>query len=173
MCPNWCSNDISFYGEKSEVERLVEFVKTDKSEFDFNTAIPYPEKWAEIDAAWNNAFKSGFPNGNVTSAFSDMGGYQWCIDNWGTKWNAYEPSRSDVEMYYGGVSQVTYYFDTAWSPPIPVIKKLGELFPKLTIYMHYQEEGMMFEGEVQISNGEVFSERERELHEPEEEGEDY
>lgn len=165
--PNWCSNHIAISGEESEVKRFAEFVKTDESEFDFNTAIPYPEEWAKIDAIWDDARERGFPDGRVPSAYSDYG-YDWCIENWGTKWNAYEVSRSDVEKYEG-MSQVSYYFDTAWSPPTPVIKKLGELFPNLTIYMHYDEEGLMFKGELKISGGEVVSENEWEQDESEEE----
>ena len=43
--------------------------------------------------------------------------YEWCIENWGTKWNACE---SDLQ---GNVM----YFDTAWSCPIPVLTRLGHL----------------------------------------------
>ncbi len=58
--------------------------------------------------------------------------YYWCIHNHGTKWNAVE---SCVE---GNVLQ----FQTAWSPPIPVIEKLAELFPNLTIHHIWADEDM-------------------------------
>lgn len=48
--------------------------------------------------------------------------YGWRVENWRTKWNAV-----DVQITEDG-----YIFDTAWSAPLTVIKKLSELFPKIT-----------------------------------------
>jgi hypothetical protein len=46
--------------------------------------------------------------------------YEFATLNWGTKWNAYRWG-----IVEGGIS-----FDTAWSPPVPVIEKLAtEMFP--------------------------------------------
>ena len=42
-------------------------------------------------------------------------------------------------------------FDTAWSPPTPVIKKMGEMFPRLIFLLTYSEEGDGFEGEFFIT----------------------
>ena len=49
--------------------------------------------------------------------------YEWCVQNWGTKWNAYDCSPGD-----GSIE-----FHTAWSAPHPVIQKLSELYPELGI----------------------------------------
>lgn len=54
--------------------------------------------------------------------------YDWCCDNWGTKWNACECSILDEVG-----DTVSYEFQTAWSDPEPVIKKLSELFPDVTV----------------------------------------
>lgn len=64
----------------------------------------------------------------------NSGGYTWCLDNWGTEWWA-----SEVE-YCRYKSALSYSFDTAWSPPIPVIKKLIKDFPKLKISIEFEEE---------------------------------
>lgn len=67
--------------------------------------------------------------------------YTWSIDNWGTKWNAYDGYVNEVEE-----DCFIVFFYTAWSPPMPVLEKICELFPFLTIEMEYQEEGMGFAG---------------------------
>jgi hypothetical protein len=42
---------------------------------------------------------------------------------------------------------------TAWSPPVPLIAKMGELFPKLEFVLRYKEEGMDYKGKMVIKNG--------------------
>ncbi len=53
--------------------------------------------------------------------------YEWSINNWGTKWNAYG--------YYEG-SDYSYRtdslsFETAWSAPTPIVIALSERYPNL------------------------------------------
>ena len=50
--------------------------------------------------------------------------YNWCIEHWGTKWNAYSNEQEDED---------TIIFETAWSNPAPVIQKLSEMYPEATI----------------------------------------
>lgn len=46
--------------------------------------------------------------------------YEWAIENWGTKWNAYNQQKlSDNEIW----------FDTAWSCVVQLIGKLAKKFP--------------------------------------------
>lgn len=46
--------------------------------------------------------------------------YGWALENWGTKWNAYNQKRTaDNEIW----------FDTAWSCVVQLIGKLSEKFP--------------------------------------------
>lgn len=57
--------------------------------------------------------------------------YSWSIANWGTKWNAYDiVKNNDNEII----------FDTAWSTPFPVIEKLAQKFPELTIEVKFADE---------------------------------
>ncbi len=73
--------------------------------------------------------------------------YDWSIDNWGTKWNA-----GDVTQDHIGDRGFIIYFDTAWSPPVPVIEALIARFPEADIRLSYMEPGVGFAGEVN-SNG--------------------
>ena len=72
----------------------------------------------------------------------NQGGYAWCNQNWDTKWNACDVS---INLYEEGVSRV--YFNTAWSPPVNVIKKLAEQFPAVLFELYYEEPGCCFKGE--------------------------
>jgi hypothetical protein len=56
--------------------------------------------------------------------------YDWRIKNWGTKWGAYSQQ----------LDGDTIKFQTAWSTPQPVIKKLSELFPNVLFSVEYADE---------------------------------
>lgn len=75
--------------------------------------------------------------------------YSWSIANWGTKWNAYGVSD-------GGE---TITFDTAWSTPFPVIQKLSEMFPDITITLQFADEDFGYNcGEIVFSAGDSIEE---------------
>lgn len=59
--------------------------------------------------------------------------YDWCCNNWGTKWNAYELEIIDDD---------TIMFQTAWSSPEPVIEKLAEMYPDAHIEHWWADEDM-------------------------------
>ena len=46
-------------------------------------------------------------------------------------------------------------FDTAWSPPKPIIERVSEHFPELTFDLRYFECGMGFNGQLVCERGEV------------------
>ena len=68
-----------------------------------------------------------YRNGNLGTAEREKYGsnnwYDWSINNWGTKWNSCESV-----ITYKDEEDLHYVFQTAWSPAIPVIKKLAEMF---------------------------------------------
>ena len=57
--------------------------------------------------------------------------YNWAYDNWGTKWNACE-----IEW----ISDNCVEFETAWSFCHPIVQKLSEMFPTLTIEAEWADE---------------------------------
>jgi len=73
---------------------------------------------------------------------------EWSNANWGTKWNAY--SVGEWESLPG---RLTIRFNTAWSPAIPVIVKLSELFPSVPSILRYFDEGWGFAGEALFESG--------------------
>ena len=66
--------------------------------------------------------------------------YDWCCDEWGTKWNC-----GEIDFEDDG-DHLMFNFDTAWCPPYGVYNKLVEVFPDLSISWFYREEGQQFAG---------------------------
>ena len=94
---------------------------------------------------------------DTTDGFNS-GGYEWVIQNRGTKWNCSECEISD-ENYYsykdGKFGEIKYTFNTAWSPPIPVIEAMSKKYPKLKFDLRYFERGMGFNGIFRVQDGKV------------------
>ena len=81
--------------------------------------------------------------------------YRWSIVNWGTKWNAYE-----CTMDISG-DWVEFDFQTAWSPPEPIVRALGKKYPNAIIGLSYREEGCDFEGVLILQNEKIIEEHSR------------
>lgn len=132
--PNHITNTI-WFESKSDADKVKEFMTTEESEFDFNVLIPYPKEYAEKDRIareyekenpgnWKDRPKDGF----------NSGGYEWCIANWGTKWNAY-----NIEWI---ADYAEMRFDTAWSTPEPIFEALKAKFPAIRFSVGYYDEDM-------------------------------
>lgn len=57
--------------------------------------------------------------------------YDWCCENWGTKWNAYDCEQIDEN---------TIKFSTAWSRPEPIMKLLAVMYPDARIEHWWADE---------------------------------
>jgi hypothetical protein len=62
--------------------------------------------------------------------------YEQRKEKWGTKWIGYDVS----------IGEDCIDFFTAWTPPIPILKKLAELHKDLVFRLEYYEPGMGFRG---------------------------
>lgn len=125
--PNYCENILIVKGDLPE-----------DFELDFNKIIPEPENKDECPLAYQH------PDHLETGNKPWFDWYHWRIDHWNTKWNAAEVTRNGN----------TFYFDTAWSPPVPVVYKLMELYPDCHFTLKYYEPGNLLGGIV--SNDGVF-----------------
>lgn len=65
--------------------------------------------------------------------------YEWSIANWGTKWNSY-----DLSIVTEEPGRFVCRFDTAWSPPTPVLEKVAEMHPELDFVVDGFDEGWGF-----------------------------
>lgn len=59
--------------------------------------------------------------------------YDWCCQNWGTKWSACHTVIIDED---------TIEFDTAWSNPEPILLKLAEMYPDRKIEHWWADENV-------------------------------
>lgn len=149
--PNHCENDLYISGKKEDVDALLEFVgmNREKPTIDFNVILPYPKEYEERDRDAEDPnvtaemFTAKYGPNSVSHGFKvdgyNVGGHAWTRKAWGTKWNAYEVVRRDYEV-------VCITFQTAWSPPIPVIQELHRKFPKTSLSLEYFEYGGGFAG---------------------------
>ena len=72
--------------------------------------------------------------------------YDWSIREWGTKWNSYD---------FENINDESITFNTAWSRPEPVIKKLSEMFPEISIIHSWADEDIGYNvGEIEYCDGE-------------------
>ena len=112
--PNWVRNELIVTGKSEDVARFVEYVG---EVMDFEKIIPH-----ERVLLWE---------------MSD-----WQREHWGTKWNAAacEEVRLTPFGICGSRTEAIYRFDTAWSTPEPVIRKIIKDWPELDIGGGYIEE---------------------------------
>ena len=66
--------------------------------------------------------------------------YNFATHNWGTKWNAYEQTKGEPTTSENGDVSEIIFFQTAWSTPYKVIRKLSELFPLVDIEVKFADE---------------------------------
>ena len=138
--PNWCSNEVSIIPENGEgLEEMKQFAEEcfTEEELDFEKVIPYPdsapsredqpedfmERLKHPFAKWYNDF-----------------GYDWCVENWGTKWNASGQANTL------GEDEINLDFQTAWSPPQGIYEKIQTRLPNCSISWFYREDGMQVSG---------------------------
>lgn len=88
--------------------------------------------------------------------YGHSNGYEWRIDNWGTKWIAHDSflmqklSNKDKTKFVLNVD-----FKTAWGPPAQVINRLALDFPGTEFCLKYWEGGGGFKGIHHVLNNSI------------------
>lgn len=98
---------------------------------DFALVIPEPDRM--FHGGCNGQHPHPHPDGGVY----DHCWYNWNVENWGTKWNAYDVAWEDLDD-----GRVQLNFDTAWSHPEPVITALSKKFPYEVLEVRYADEDL-------------------------------
>ena len=98
------------------------------------------------------------------SKYGAVSWYDWSVENWGTKWDAYKSS--------GIPNDGKLRFLTAWSEPIPIIKKLFEKYSKMKIEWEYIGEFNEFSGKYMSDGKGKITKEEYELQVEEEDEEE-
>jgi len=108
--PNHCYQKLKFHYHGSAENRLdavFAYLTNSEGLIDFQKIIPQP-----------NGIQD--PNPNHLSDSELL----WCIENWGTKWNA-----CNVRKMFKEEWKLGFEFSTAWSVPVPIIEKIFSMFP--------------------------------------------
>lgn len=94
--PNHITNIIT----SKRLSDIYKILKGHEADVDFNRLVPMPS--------------------DVVASYGTAGlhpkWYDWSIENWGTKWNAYEICATPDDIR----------FDTAWSCPVPIVQALAD-----------------------------------------------
>jgi hypothetical protein len=175
--PNHVTNILTIEGNEQEVQKCLSEIKSQEEDqhIDFNKINPMPKELEgtvspvkiisqkeydkqEARIANNelneNEKRFGLSRG-ITKEMSDRfiqefghnNWYDWKLDNWGTKWNAYD-------QYTSGDNVIS--FDTAWSTPSEIIQYLSVKYPKLIFNVEYADEDFGHNlGTYTYQNGEV------------------
>lgn len=146
--PNWCMNRLTINGNKEKVASFFDLIKGDSPDengnillFDFNKILPMPKE-LEINSPTRSEDKEIAASNLEKFGFENW--YNWKVSNWGTKWN---PSNEDLDIVNEpDINNYSISFNSAWSPPCPIVIKLGELFPDLEFQLDYFEPSMGFAG---------------------------
>ena len=151
--PNWCTNLMTVTGQKEDVQAFANaVVDVEERENEvhnipasiFNKLLPMPE----------NGGKDIVINGEIVgSAFADpktdgeeyINGWEWVVQNWGTKWGDCDTTFSNMG------DSLEFFYQTAWSPAN--YTQISKMFPNLTFIVRYEESGMCFVGCEVYQNG--------------------
>lgn len=137
--PNYCRNKFAIIASsKKELDDVVDFIKGDNGDFDFNKIVPMPED-LDIEVVGCNAseeVQAKYQSNIEKYGYKDW--YDWRCDKWGCKWNAEIISVLVSEGELG----IMIDFYTPWAPPIPIYEALSKKFPNLKMWYLYAECGV-------------------------------
>jgi len=161
--PNWCSNSVTFWhDDEKELQRLVAAYNSGGT---MSTLWPCP---ADLRNTVSGCVgQPGSPEQielekkqaeNITK-HGAKDWYDWCCDNWGTKWDFGLEDGSNpaqVETDDRGRRCVRLGFDTAWGPPTGFYAYL-ENTAGFRVKAYYFEPGMGFCGIYANHNDRTFN----------------
>tara|TARA_R100000231_G_scaffold111439_1_gene82631 strand:+ start:31 stop:528 length:498 start_codon:yes stop_codon:yes gene_type:complete len=162
--PNHCYNRVTIYAhhsddEEKSREQIAKLKDIFEGESIFPQIIPEPD-WVNTplmskDVSYWLHDKRGevgeLPQ-YVDGAFgkqlrfrstdkTDDRWYDWRLENWDTKWDAY-----DVEILDEDPDQFEVGFNTAWSPPEAICNQIREDYPDVSVSWFYDEPGCELAG---------------------------
>jgi len=130
--PNWCNNSVTITGPAQKIRAL--WAQAEKGQGLLQAMVPPPENMFHGnlgEAERRECAEKGIPNW-----------YDWQVSNWGTKWDV---SLEGLELSEDG-TEISGWFDSAWSPPIDAYSEFSDLNPDCSIDAYYHESGMCFVG---------------------------
>ena len=174
--PNWCYNRMNVTGDRESLVKLTEAItrKHDPSlaettmgveqvDYDLTILFPIPEPLAIRSVLFNTdstdpehiALLAQYAENEAKYGNRDW--YSWCLDNWSTKWSP-RIEEWDIRDYPDSASEISAYYETAWSPADGLIREVSRQFPTLLFTVSSDEEGRSFSCVMAFSKGEIVAE---------------
>ena len=161
--PNHCHNRVTFYSSGNDTDesraQIAKIKKIFEDENCFGQIIPEPD-WANTPLMSSDMPKYDWDRAKgklgelpqyvedpwrrlvfKSTGISDDRWYDWRVQNWDTKWDAY-----DVVVTDDDPDQLEIEFNTAWSPPEAICNEIREQYPDLAVSWFYDEPGCEIAG---------------------------
>lgn len=130
--PNWCNNNLTLtHKDPAMIQRAYDALE--RGEF-LSEFCPIPRELGD-------AIADGSVNAELIAKYGYSNWYDYCVNEWGTKWDIGEQGASDI---HPDGTMLHTYFDSAWSPPTRAYDKLVEL--GFGVEAMYYEGGMGYAG---------------------------
>ena len=141
--PNWCNNTLTLtHKDPAMILRAKDAL--DRGEF-LSEFCPMPRELGD-------AIANGQPDAEMIEKYGYSSWYDYCVNEWGTKWDVGEDGATDI---HPDGTMLNTYFDSAWSPPIGAYEKLEQL--GFTVDAYYYEGGMAYAGTYHDGNEDSIS----------------
>jgi hypothetical protein len=153
--PNWCENKLTV--KHDNPEDLQKFVDAWNSGELLQTLLPCPLELRDTKAGYMGDSEDVsrqyakelhlLKEQLNIKTFGYKNWYDWCVNEWGTKWDIGRSSERDNDAVIEGKGKkqfVEVSFDSAWSPPVEAYHKLTDMGYQIDAY--YYEPGMAFCG---------------------------
>lgn len=141
--PNWCDNVLILtHDDPKMIVRAVRAFK--KGEF-LHEFIPVPAALKETiagsygDSQQQSQLEAATAHNNSTYGYGNW--YDFCINEWGTKWDV--GGKNEFVLRHDK-NNVSFRFQSAWAPPVDAYRKLLDL--GFSIDAKYYEPGVGFAG---------------------------
>ena len=128
-----------------------------ENDFDFRQLLPIPQELVETE----HQELSGEKKNEFIQKYGFYNSFDWRCENWDTKWNSevLTPWNYESELPEDGVieksgsHQISILFNTAWCPPISLIRTLSKDYPNVTFEMYSYYERTLSTSYVHIKDG--------------------
>jgi hypothetical protein len=141
--PNWCNNNLTLeHDDPAMIQRAYDALE--RGEF-LQEFIPVPLELKDtVSGSFGDDERQALLEAQTQSNIDKFGygnWYDYCVNEWGTKWDCGEQGASDIHPD-GKILHTA--FDTAWAPPVAAYEKLEAM--GFRVNAMYYEPGMGYAG---------------------------
>jgi hypothetical protein len=147
--PNHVANILTIKGTTKQTKEVLNILLNEDNGVTFDNFAPMPEelrgttsptkivsqkeyddakkeleeKLASGEKVWNTSLPITVEmQDDLITKYGSDNWYDWAVENWGTKWGAYDGYAID---------NTTIFFNTAWSTPVNAIITLSKQYPSM------------------------------------------